>query len=323
MLLDATSGVELGRAAGAGYGGLVDLTLDGANTSIVSYEENDEGEGAELGRYAITGAPDAPSLGPRTRIAWVDGVSRVLATPLGLVTFQENQGQRWTLARDGSGPFPSASCPRPASVETVATNDGLRLVGVSAPFPTDEPATRFEVSIGAAGFGPCNPTAIAGIPGSARLVRLANGSELVFGVTGASLVSARVEGVHAVPLEPTGLSAESVEAAALVDGIDDVIIVLTSGPARLVAFRASASAPPGLSPPVHVDLPAEVRREQQFFSREIETASGRVFVATSDGVVAFDVSADDGEPIVRDAPFGGGFPNALRGPVVASRAAGP
>jgi hypothetical protein len=320
VVLRASDGAELAREASSGFGGLIDLTHDVTRGDLVLYEENDEGEGAAIGRFPLTLGGGVAKLEPRVKVSWVDGVARLFATPEGRVSFEENIGQRWKLDVPNGGPLPSIACPRPASVAIVGEEGARRLVGVSAPFPDEGPLRRLEVSMGPSGLGECHEREIAGAPSSARLVVLPDGRELVVGVAGAgAIVSSMVDGVLSPELA-VGIDAETVEQAIVVGEASNRIALLTSGPPRVIAIDLStAGSPLSIVSRASIDLPADVRREQRFFSREMAFTHGRIFVATTSGIVAIDVLDGGSEPTLERAPFAGAtafMPNDYRGALV-------
>ncbi len=314
VLLDAETGDERARTETAGYGGLVDLTFDPASGALFSYEENEDGEGAELARFPIHFGADAPSFGSRERLAWVAGVARLAATSAGLLEVEDDLGQRWSLSREGAGPLTSVSCPRPASLVGVAANGEVHLVGLSSPYPAEDPVERLEVVAGAAGLGTCATTPLASPPSSARLARLDDGTELVVGVRAGRVQIERLEGGVGAPLGSTDLDATTVEAAGTLESSPDVLVVLTTAPSSLAVVRVDRTAT-GLSlgARAQVSLPP-VRREQQFFSRELAVMGRRVLVATEGGLLAFDVVGGEGGLDLEPAPFASAAD--ARGPVL-------
>ncbi len=320
VVLRASDGAELAREASSGLGGLIDLTHDVTRGDLVLYEENDEGEGAAIGRFPLTLGGGIAKLEPRMKVAWVDGVARLLATPEGRVSFEENIGQRWKLDVPNGGPLPSIACPRPASVAIVGEDGARRLVGVSAPFPDEGPLRRLEVSVGPSGFGDCHERDIAGAPASARLVVLPDGRELLVGVASSGVVvTSMVDGVLA-PERALGIEAQTVEQAIVVGEAANRIALLTSGPPRVIVIGLSAAGSElSIASRTSIDLPVDVRREQRFFSREMAYTQGRIFVATKSGVVAVDLVDDGAEPTLEPASFAGVtafVPNDYRGALV-------
>jgi hypothetical protein len=300
-------GVVATTQPSAGYGGLFDLAA--RPTGLVSYEETDEGEGAELGLYAFVEGADGPSLGARQRLAWVDGIARVASTSAGLVIFEENQGTRWHLDREGMPPLPSVECPRPASLATFAGFDGDHLVALSSPFPFDAPVERVEVVASSTGLGPCVRTVLTDLPAAPRLLRTSSGRELAFGTRLGHVHVARLDGPLALPVVELPVAAASVEAV-LPSGDDDAL-VLTTGPSRLTRVRLGGQEAPSVDVVSSVALPGEARSEQQFFSRELALLGRRAFVATGAGVVAFDL----GDDALTEVPLPASA-SLLRGPLI-------
>jgi len=293
-----------------------DVSVDCRGERVTAYFERGDQSG-ELLQYDL--ALDQLSQ-PRHR-ADIDGWVRTLPLGAGVLTFEIGYGQRWRVLRDDGVPTASSPVPMPRSLwlspdgrsldvvllrtdadparltwgraslddesfevhheEPIAWGTKAQLAGVQATRRRDG-LLAAVIEEGQLLLAQLRPDAEASLVAS---LRVGEG-----GVGEGSAAGGRVEQVLA--LEP--------------NAYEDRFLVLLSEPARLVAVSLASGSSSV------VTLPAPVSSYAPLFSRALVAHDSRVWVATDDGVVAYDWLAGDEPRLVRDPTFDG---QALRGPL--------
>ncbi len=315
-VVDAASGAVVATApatSGRGRDGAVDPWA----RPSVAFGGEDDADGGELATLPL----DRAGIGAPRHLTWVDGDARIVATPFGVVVFEAGYGARWRLLPHDGAPGPSVTAPAPLSIAIPAGPSGVSL---RALVPADGGGLALATAaVGPAGLGTPTLEAIDGLAAEGAAPRWVEtpamgGSLLVDVVRGEILVhrvSADGKAGPARRLEGSLASPRSrLEHAAAIEGGRRLALLL-SKPSRVVVVVLGDGLATGAA--IAHDLPGNVRIEPRFFSRELVVLGRRIFVATTEGVVALDVGADPGDPPLDPAP---GFPiEGLCGPLALMR----
>lgn len=317
--LETGAVVSESPATGAPHRG-VDLVFDVHRDRLVAVDEDVEGASSTVSALALSwSSPGAPALGAREELGYLDGLVRFAAVPAGLVGFEESYGTRWRLWPEGAPPTPSVAAPHPWSAWPELGDGGDFRLGALVRPSGGVPEVR-AAEVGPSGVGPLTGGSLAlpslsGDPdvpcrvardapsGRAALVELAGGSavfhDLAPGVAAPIVLPGAALGVEHVLLLREGR----------------VALALFSSPTRLVAVDLESGAAPAT-----LDIPAEVRVADRYFSRELLAAGDhRALVATDRGVVAVRLEESaSGLALAFDVAFdGASLEGPLAGPIPA------
>jgi hypothetical protein len=258
---------------------------------------------------------------PRLHEGWVDGDARLLASPLGVVVFEESYGERWKVLFSDEETTSSVPAPLPASAwirggETTFTIHALTYADPDLLYRrAADVKWDFIASPATSGLNVVGVSA----PPTARMINApARGDALLFdvipnGPMGDEVVVRAVMGPNAGPPSsiPLGASGQRIEDAIAVDG-GEVALMLISGDSRVLAVETDAAGAV-----IHADvlfLPGDVRQETRFFSHDLSALGARrALAATSAGVFSIKVDRNaSGVHLSFEPSFDGSF---LRGPI--------
>lgn len=308
VVFDPATGAERGKTPGGG--GLArDVVVDPSG-SLWVIEENEDASGGEVLRCGFASA----SFGPCLHAAWVDGVAASWATEAGLWVFEDGPaGSRFKVLRDGMV-AQGVAAPRPSSIWPEASGIGMLSYG-----PSDDALERLSATFGPAGIVIEQKPVVwgkpLGFPPTTRFVPTSAEDGLLWDVAASDVALRRVFGAEAAGVELLGVAplAPRIEAAAALSGDAEGAVFVVSTE-RAWAVRVGPDRIEEVAP---VELSGSVRRALSFFSRDLVVLGARAFVATNQGVRAFDVeTTDTGVRAFRDERFDG---DALRGPLAAFR----
>lgn len=311
-LVDPSTGHEMHRTTPLPIARGSDVAFDATGEALFVLSVSREEEGGEIIRFPLEAPPFY--VGAGSHVGWIDGVARFDLLEQGLLTFEENIGARWKLTpRDGT-PTVSVSCPRPSSIVVRPSGGGAYLTALSAPDVAGSMTSLVKLRVSSTGLGPCELFPLEDAPASPRLVEIRDGRDVVLGVDAGRIVAAQVRGTRLGGPRPTDIEAETVESVLSLEAASHAALVLSAGPPRLsiVGFGDETSIDPHAGS--MIELGASIEHEERFFSREMIVVGRRVFVATADGVLAFDL-VDEGSgtmlsPVELDRPL-----DAYRGPL--------
>jgi len=286
-VVDSATGEVLSSSKGEG---LVprDIVFDRWKRRVVTFESSSEDDGGEIATRSLA---DVHTLGPRESIAPVDGDVRLLASPIGILVFEEGYGHRWRVIRNDGKFRPSIGVALPTSVLVdSSTNSLLALVHddrfsiararLDAPLEVDLKPIETSLSDSARVL----PRAIVDV--GPKLVRF-DGSTQSLAKSDAPVV-----------------------AALSLDG-DSIAVILTE-PASL---HACALSPEGdLEGHDIATLEGRVDGRDRMFTRAlVRVGRHRVVVATTAGLYAYDLVGERSTlRLRRDETFRRG---SLRGPI--------
>ncbi len=313
-LLDLDVGAELSRVA-LPPGTSVDLVVVGTDAAPVVAVRVTTEEDVAGDLYLVTVSPEG-ALGPPEHVVPVLGASALVPTPRGVVVAQEDLGERWRLfSSDGVGSA-SLACGRPLSLRPLPGDAGIARFEALTLWP-DKVLSSAQVLVGEDGVSACRPVSLVGAEeasDSVRLVELGVGwSRALVDVRGGELVVSALDAFEVASEARVPLPSARVEAtarASLRPGRAG-LAVLTSEPARLALLELGLG--PGelaILERYVVDLPGEVERAERRPGRSLVVTTDRALVATSTGVLAFDLGRDGPR---RDATFEG---SEYRAPIV-------
>ena len=315
-IVDGESGAIRQIRPTADLGGARDLVYDPWGRRAVVLEVEPDGKSAEIASYAVEKTAAGYHMNPRLHEGWVDGDARLLPSPLGLVVFEESNGERWDVLYNDQESVKTIAAPRPASAWITGgdwdyTIHALTYTDLGLLYRRAAEVTW--KNIGAPATSGLN-VAQVGSPPTARLLHApARGDALLFDVAGTDLVVRPVKGPNAGPssLVPLGAAGQRIEHAVAIDG-GEVALLLISGDSRVVAVETDAAGAV-----IHADvlsLPGQVRQETRFFSHDLATVGQRHALAgTSAGVFSILVKRDAaGVHLSFEPGFDGSL---LRGPI--------
>jgi len=305
------------RFASAELTGLTDVSAafdaDGAlsHLALLSHDEEDQ--------FGVLGFASASEggFGPRIEGAEYQGQTRVLALPEGALVMQDDIGQRWSFARLGETTYASTTCPMPASIFGLRTDSGSLKVRAFA-WDADEHPTLVEGSL-LGGKWHCQLGTITTEGPLSRSARVALVKGIGPVVVDATKAHMRVATLSDVELGPFRASAfygeriEHVEPWALEDSAGLVVLATNPTAVSVLSLREEADSRLTIVEQATVLLPAVT--ESTWFSRELVVTKDRVFVATSSGLIGFELGLS---PTLGLHPLE--LPQslrALRGPLVA------
>jgi hypothetical protein len=289
--------------------------VDGDVPSVAVHTAIDEDGGGHIDAFELD---DGVLAGP-LRVADVAGEVRLVGSPFGVVTIQEDLGQRWRLIPSAGGFTPSVACGRPLSVRTTrVAKGGIRLEALSR-WPEGELGT-LQVSVDRSGVRGCGRIPIEGAGAMSDDVRMIGlgpvHARALVDLRQGWLEVAALDGHEVTGRARVAVAAERIEAALTVAAGPEraLVAALASSPATLVVVGVDAGAASlVISDAVAVPLPGEVTRADGWFSRDLVAVRGSVYAATSEGVFAFDVAAAAGHVTVSPrAAFDG---SSFRGPM--------
>lgn len=315
-LVDGESGAVRQVMATAGTSAARDIVYDPWMSRAVVFEGATSSRSAEVSTYPLDVGLLGLELSPRVHAHWVEGDGRLLPSPLGVVLFEQGEGDRWTTLYSDEESSASVTAPSPAStwIESSGWDFTLHALtyGAHGQLNLRSSAVRWKAM-----FPPENTALDVGTsaasPGARMALAPRLGGALLFDVDGSDLAVRLIYGVKAGPAAriPLGASGMRVEHAVTIDG-GEVSLLLLSGESRLLAIETDAG---GFVTGADVlALPGEVRVEPRFFSRDLVLLGPRrALAATSAGVFAVRIARGPlGVRLALDEGFDG---QGLRGPL--------
>lgn len=316
-LFDVASGEVLTSAPGASLAGERDLAVDPWGSRLIVFQSDADDEWGEIAAYPIAAGAAGLSLGPRAHEVWIDGRTRVSASPFGTVVFEESYGPRWRLVRSDGQPSASVYGPRPASLWTgVLPDGGFRITALTYGMEGTTADLRVALvekeGVSPPVIVPLTATPVSS-PLGARWVESAGGGHVVdVDAASGDVVISTFAGGGWPPLVPAGLGPgiAGVEQASSLPGGKRIALLLT-GAADLAVIGVGAGGAPECA--AALDLPGEVEPAGLFFARGLlPVGPARVLVATSSGVFAVSASDDCPPALTVDEGFDG---DGLRAPL--------
>ena len=318
-VVDGDSGAVLGASPATASSSVRDVAYDPWSRRLVVFESDAEEQGGEIAEYGLTGSDESTSVLERQHRAWVDGIARIGASPLGILVFEDGYGPRWKVLWNDGTPSQGTAASRPASMWTTVHSSGFMIHALTygeAGLPPALDRRRAEVhpdqllDPGSEALG----LAPSGDPPTSRLVPTpALGDAALLDLEGGVPTLRLVDAAGAAPPVPldVGRPIGRIEHVVGLQG-GEVLVALTSSPTGLLAVRI---APNGASDGHRwLELPGSARVEAQFYSRDLAALGDwRVIAATDEGLFAADLDlAPDGPELALDPDFDG---HALRGPL--------
>jgi hypothetical protein len=245
----------------------------------------------EVGSRAFIVEARASAFGAPREAGSVGGLSRIFPTPEGLVTATYEFGARWSLERGPGGPVPSEACGRPLSLGRMLPTDEGTHVRAFARWPSDEPSI-LDVHLGSDRRIECTARALTGVhldDPEPRWIDLGDERSLALHIDDGRV---RVESLNG--LASVGSSLLGVEAERIADAkpISDRFVALhVDGPPRLVL--AGVVDGEGLVLAGMRELRSAADATDGWLGRSLAVVGGRIFVAESGGLEAFDVEESD------------------------------
>jgi len=315
--IDVASGAEPTALLLRERGGPVDVSAwhDAGPSHLTVLEQEDGEQSGALSLYRF----QDPFFGRRHEGGSHEGGARTLAIPQGAVVFHE--GPRWALAGWAGPLVPSVACGRPRSLLGIETSGAETTIRALA-FAPDAGASLLHVTLNADGFVDCDSAPLVvkgGASPSVRAVELAPGGAqaLVDTRTGRVAVGSLQHGKMSV-LQKSSVAALSIEhVVPWRRGDRGGVVVLGSKPPSLIAIELDASRSQlEIVAEARALLSGSVTRATAFFSRDLVEVSGLFFVATSNGLEAFELVLED-EVIALDVARLDPFYADLEGPLLA------
>lgn len=270
----------------------VDVAFDPWSSKLTVYHAYEDAWGTVLS-YPLR---EDGTLADPESLGDVGGDARLLATPHGTLLFHREDDEDWTLL-DGSAsahnvvaePSPMAAFLDPKS----------RVHGLTC--KDEEGLSVRSVLVDEAGFGEVT-TSLLGRPCTSAWLY----DDTLFEVDDGKLVVRSLSDL-ALPVRSTF----DIETSAIVAGASapGLYVLLVNAPPRALLFTATET---GVALTSSATLP-DVAWDTKLFTRNAIIAKQRVFAATMKGVMAFDITSEDGVPtLVPDNEFAG---KHLRGPL--------
>jgi hypothetical protein len=315
-LVNGASGAIHQILATARLGGERDLIYDPWQARAVVFEGGAGVSSGEIATYAIDGGPLRLHVKPRLHECWVEGDVRLLSSPLGIVVFEQGDGERWKVLYSDEESSASVAAPLPASawITTSGWNFSIHALTYGEAGQlirrTADVQWKWIGSPAASGLNVPSSTA----PPNTRLLPApARGGAMLFDVTGSDVEVRLVHGPYALPEAqvPLGASGLRIEDAIAIDG-GAVVLLLMSGDSRVLAIETDAAG--AVTSTAAVSLPGAVRVEPRFFSHDLAAlGSRRALAATSAGVFSIRIHRGAGRVhLSLDDDFDGA---SLRGPI--------
>ena len=315
-IVDGSSGAMKDHLVTLELAGARDVAYDPATQRAWIAESDDEGALGEIASYPVIEGAGGVVLGPRLHEASLTGEARLLPSPLGVVSFEDEGGGRWRLLGGGTPSAPVAvAAPMSAWLTTGAGGTTVHALAYGA-VSGELDALAAEAQPGLLAAAKSEPFGLeAGtLPPCARVVAAPlRGGALMLDVSGSflSVRSAKGASVGAPAIVPLGASGLRIEDAVSLRG-GKLVAVLLSGTTEVVALEID----PGLhvASMARLKLPGHPAPSAALLSHDLaEQGYGRMVAATSAGVFSIQIRKDPTGVQLGLAPgFEGG---GLRGPI--------
>ena len=285
-LVDAASlELRLGVRASEEEATVVDLSVhaeEGELRRLAIVSQAEEEAPSDVSVFPFTGDVFAR---PRV-VRRFEGVLDVLALSDGALVFQLGEAREWSFVSAGEDRPRSKQCPMPTSVLAVEHHEGATHVIALARSADDTPILARGV-IEEGQVARCEVTPLSdALSEAARAVRL-DGVDLIVDAVAGELVVGRLGGPAPTPV---GLPFGRVEAVIpLALGAERGLAVVGSEPSSVVVVWLKLEGDPLVSTAASEALGAHVEQVYVGLHRALAFAAGRLFVATSAGLEAFEV----------------------------------
>lgn len=261
-------------------GTIEDIAWDPWKSRALVVVGQEDDEGGEIAAYAVRTGGGA-RLGTKAHLAWLDGRARLLASPFGVIVFEESYGERWKLL--GSAPTPSAIAPPPSSAWLTVRASGATVHAFGE-------GQRREAEVTSAGISTPIVQPLADVAGARLVPAPALGGEALVAVEGGALTVRVVRDGEVLPASsaPLGAMPASLEGVVALER-GAIVVALLSGKNAIVALALDDGG--DVESVAELSLPGDVAENGRLLSRDLAVlGTGRVLAATSAGVLAVNVT---------------------------------